>query len=434
MKKIKNKNIGIVAIILSLFFIFLVNNLPVHSQEINNNQSQSSFQKASKTKKPTFTSTPTSTPTPTPSLTPFPTPLGYNQNNTINPNFYGKIPNNAIKILTGYWGAGGGANQQVACTNTNKPYILLSGSMSQIINPTIPMKIETCGWKTGDQVKIKIQHPNNSTKIETIKTSSSELNFYYSNPFKSSYGEYKFTFSSENSTIIHTINYQKPTSAIAYTNEDSSKLFLSGFKSNENVDVYIYEPGEKYDQFEIQGVQNFYVDNIGNLTLSLDFPKQTIRFYLIDGEKSGLIDAQLLSSAKVVEHIPNTNIGRSVEFNCQYSSLFISDITIPDGTIMSPGEEFTKTWAIKNNGTCAWVSNANITFNFLKGELMGASTTTILPESIFPVEPGETINISVDFVAPKQSGTYRSYWQLNNLLSITYNHFGQTPYVAIVVK
>jgi hypothetical protein len=440
MKKLINKKIGIIFIFISIIFILLIKNLPAYSQVIYNDQSQSNYQKASKTKTPTLTSTATltttstSTPTPTQSLTPFPTSLGYNQNNIINPKFFGKIPNDAIKILTGYWGAGGGAVQEDTCTNTNKPYILLSGSMSQVLNPTIPMNIKTCGWKTGDQVKIKIQLPNNTTKTETVTTSSTELDFNYSNPFYSSYGEYKFTFSSSSSSITHTVKYLKPTSPLAFTNIDGTQLILSGFKSNEKVEVFIYEPGEKYDQFEIQGAQNFYVDKNGSLTLFIEFPDQLIRFYLVDGEKSGLIDAQLLSSAKVVEHIPNTNIGRSAEFNCQYSSLFISDITIPDGTIMSPGEKFTKTWAIKNNGSCAWVSNANITFSFLKGELMNASTTTILPKSIFPVEPGEIINISVDFIAPTQSGTYRSYWQLNNVLSYTYNHFGQTPYVEIVVK
>ena len=434
MKRINYKKNGILSILLILVFILLINNIPVYSQD-NNKTSSSNLQKSTKTPTPTSTSTSTPTITPTASLTPSPTSLGYNQNNSINPKFFGKIPNNAIKILTGYWGAGGGINlQEDQCEETNTPYVLMNGSMSQILNPTIPMEIKTCGWKTGKQIKVQIQFPDYTIKTKTFETTSSEFNFSYRNLEKSLYGNYIFTFSSGNSKVIHTINYLKPTSPIAYTSEEGTKLNLSGFKPSEKVLIYIYEPGEQYNKFEIQGMQKFYVDTNGNLSLSLDFPKQMVRFFLIDGEKSGLVDAQLLSSSTVVDHIANTNIGRSAENNCEYSSLFISDVSIPDGTIMDPGEKFTKTWAIKNNGTCAWVSNANITFSFLKGHLMDASTTTILPQSIFPVEPGETINISVDFTAPKQSGTYRSYWQLNNLLSITYNHFGQTPYVEIVVK
>ena len=32
---------------------------------------------------------------------------------------------------------------------------------------------------------------------------------------------------------------------------------------------------------------------------------------------------------------------------------FIADVTVRDGTIMSPGQTFTKTWRLKNVGTCA---------------------------------------------------------------------------------
>ncbi|MHC5954166.1 NBR1-Ig-like domain-containing protein, partial [Streptococcus pyogenes] len=33
---------------------------------------------------------------------------------------------------------------------------------------------------------------------------------------------------------------------------------------------------------------------------------------------------------------------------------FIKDVTIPDGTNFNPGDTFTKTWRLRNIGTCAW--------------------------------------------------------------------------------
>ena len=36
--------------------------------------------------------------------------------------------------------------------------------------------------------------------------------------------------------------------------------------------------------------------------------------------------------------------------------------TIPDGTVLSPGEEFTKTWRIKNVGTDTWTTEYTIAF------------------------------------------------------------------------
>ena len=37
-----------------------------------------------------------------------------------------------------------------------------------------------------------------------------------------------------------------------------------------------------------------------------------------------------------------------------YSLTFLSDVTIPDNTEMTPGDQFTKTWRVKNSGSCVW--------------------------------------------------------------------------------
>ena len=52
--------------------------------------------------------------------------------------------------------------------------------------------------------------------------------------------------------------------------------------------------------------------------------------------------------------------------------------TIPDGTIMQPGETFQKTWRLKNNGTCTWNSSYKIVY--WSGDLMGACSNTRLPD------------------------------------------------------
>src|SRR5690349_21676550 len=33
---------------------------------------------------------------------------------------------------------------------------------------------------------------------------------------------------------------------------------------------------------------------------------------------------------------------------------FVADVNIPDGTSMSPGQDFLKTWRVKNTGSCPW--------------------------------------------------------------------------------
>ncbi|MGE5073332.1 MAG: NBR1-Ig-like domain-containing protein, partial [Anaerolineae bacterium] len=86
---------------------------------------------------------------------------------------------------------------------------------------------------------------------------------------------------------------------------------------------------------------------------------------------------------------------------------FVADVTIPDGTYIQPGAAFSKTWRIKNIGTCAW--NTGFALVFASGERMGGLSPIYLPRW---VGPGQAIDLTVDLTAPTTGGTYRSYWQL----------------------
>ena len=89
---------------------------------------------------------------------------------------------------------------------------------------------------------------------------------------------------------------------------------------------------------------------------------------------------------------------------------FISDVTIPDGTIETAGSSFTKTWRIQNVGSCPWAKDTYaLVFTF--GDLLGASPVIPLTSS---VAPNDTVNLSVPMVAPTAAGHYRSYWRLRN--------------------
>src|SRR5512134_681096 len=37
-----------------------------------------------------------------------------------------------------------------------------------------------------------------------------------------------------------------------------------------------------------------------------------------------------------------------------HNSVYIADVTIPDNTVLSPGEDFEKIWRIQNTGSCVW--------------------------------------------------------------------------------
>ncbi|NOT05707.1 MAG: hypothetical protein HOP27_14010 [Anaerolineales bacterium] len=107
------------------------------------------------------------------------------------------------------------------------------------------------------------------------------------------------------------------------------------------------------------------------------------------------------------------------------NSIYISDITIKDGTILMPEEPFKKIWRLKNTGTCAW--RPDYTLIFVSGYSMEGETTTINQY----VAPGETAKISVRLIAPDVDGTYAGYWILTNRESAV---FGETIWVQIVVS
>ena len=88
---------------------------------------------------------------------------------------------------------------------------------------------------------------------------------------------------------------------------------------------------------------------------------------------------------------------------------YVADVNIPDGTVMQPGAQFTKTWKLKNVGTCAWTKSYQLVF--FSGEKMGAASSAAFPQD---VAVGTTVNISINMVAPSAAGSYRGYWMFKN--------------------
>ncbi|MBN2387761.1 MAG: hypothetical protein JXB85_12150 [Anaerolineales bacterium] len=89
---------------------------------------------------------------------------------------------------------------------------------------------------------------------------------------------------------------------------------------------------------------------------------------------------------------------------------FEADVTIPDGTVLSPGQVFTKTWRLRNAGSCTWTSGYQLVFH--QGDGMGAPSGYAQSLTAGTVPPGGTVDISVTLTAPMTAGTYKGYWRL----------------------
>lgn len=106
-------------------------------------------------------------------------------------------------------------------------------------------------------------------------------------------------------------------------------------------------------------------------------------------------------------------------------AIWVSDVTVPDGTQMTPGQDFVKTWKIKNTGSCTWGTGYTLIHGYdEKLDGIAEPLTTA-------VAPGEEVEVSVRFKASTNAGEHRSYWRMQNASG---SAFGEFFYVSIVVR
>lgn len=90
-------------------------------------------------------------------------------------------------------------------------------------------------------------------------------------------------------------------------------------------------------------------------------------------------------------------------------AVFSADVTVPDGTDFDPGTAFTKTWRLRNSGTNTWTPGYALAY--FGGDQMSGPAEVSLTGN---VAPEDTVDISVDLVAPDSEGTYQGFWKMRN--------------------
>ena len=89
-------------------------------------------------------------------------------------------------------------------------------------------------------------------------------------------------------------------------------------------------------------------------------------------------------------------------------SAYVQDVTVPDGTVMAPGQVFVKKWEVKNTGTCTWSPTYKLGFGY--GNPMGG-----IPAAIGKtVAPGASITLEITLTAPSSAGDVSGVWRLQN--------------------
>jgi hypothetical protein len=109
---------------------------------------------------------------------------------------------------------------------------------------------------------------------------------------------------------------------------------------------------------------------------------------------------------------------------CTDQLTFIDDLTIPDGSVVSPGEELDKRWQVENSGTCNWDERYRLRL------IAGASLGSPSEQALYPARSGTLVVIRILFTAPEEAGAYRSAWQAYGPAG---EPFGDQIFIDIVV-
>ena len=105
---------------------------------------------------------------------------------------------------------------------------------------------------------------------------------------------------------------------------------------------------------------------------------------------------------------------------------FVADVNVPDDTNMAPGQDFLKTWRVKNTGSCPWGEGYELVYAGYANEMAGQSQPLTQV-----VQPGQEVEVSVQFTAPDEIGEYLSAWQMQNPAGVT---FEEIIFVRIIVQ
>jgi hypothetical protein len=122
--------------------------------------------------------------------------------------------------------------------------------------------------------------------------------------------------------------------------------------------------------------------------------------------------------------VPTVTVTATIEGPCTNNLSFIDDITIDDGTSVSPGSTIDKQWLVQNSGSCNW--DATYRLRWIGGDPLGANTEQLL----YPARAGTQATLRIEFTAPQTEGPYESAWQA---VGPDGNVFGDLVFIKIVV-
>jgi len=161
---------------------------------------------------------------------------------------------------------------------------------------------------------------------------------------------------------------------------------------------------------------------------------QALNGLVQDGTLQMLSKLYLNNEVMAVQPLPSiTPQPPTTPAACVDGLAYVQDLSYDDKNLtappsVQPGQAFVKSWRIKNTGTCTWTPLYYLDFNYgNNGQSAMSGVATPVTKN---VNPGETYDMSINLVAPKDPGTYTAVWNMHNAQGMA---FGESLWVAITV-
>lgn len=118
---------------------------------------------------------------------------------------------------------------------------------------------------------------------------------------------------------------------------------------------------------------------------------------------------------------------------CINGMSFVADLNLDDKNmtappVMSPSQQFSKSWRVRNSGTCAWQPNFQLAFTYGNRPEARMAGNPINIGKV--VQPGETIDLSASLIAPLAYGTFQGFWNMRDAAN---QPFGEVIWAGIQV-
>lgn len=133
---------------------------------------------------------------------------------------------------------------------------------------------------------------------------------------------------------------------------------------------------------------------------------------------------QNLTPAAQAAPSPTADLRPTTTPFCSPGLAYQEDLSIPDGTVVTPGALLDKRWRVLNSGTCNWDERYRL--KLVAGPAMGSAAELAL----YPARSGVQADIRLLFTAPQEAGAYRSAWQAHDPNG---QPFGDPIFIDIVV-